>query len=64
MKSSEITENSSAPDFVLMDSEGRQVRLSNYRGGGETSFSFSTAAFFDHTAAGTWRSCAGIIRNS
>lgn len=33
MKSSEITENSSAPDFVLMDSEGRQVRLSNYRGG-------------------------------
>ncbi|OPY89045.1 MAG: hypothetical protein A4E72_01227 [Syntrophus sp. PtaU1.Bin208] len=27
-----MAENRTAPDFELTDSEGRQVRLSNYRG--------------------------------
>ncbi len=32
MQASEIIEHSPAPDFELTDSQGRQVRLSNYRG--------------------------------
>lgn len=32
MNESEVAEGKAAPDFELADSEGRQVRLSNYRG--------------------------------
>jgi peroxiredoxin len=32
MNESNIAEGRPAPDFELADSEGRQVRLSNYRG--------------------------------
>ncbi len=32
MKGSEMAENRIAPDFELTDSEGRQIRLSNYKG--------------------------------
>jgi len=32
MSDIEIVESKPAPDFELADSEGRQVRLSNYKG--------------------------------
>ena len=32
MSNIEIVESKPAPDFELTDSEGRKVRLSNYRG--------------------------------
>jgi len=32
MSISEMAENRPAPDFELADSEGRQVRLSSYKG--------------------------------
>jgi len=32
MSGSEMAEHRQAPDFVLMDSKGRQVRLSSYKG--------------------------------
>jgi len=32
MSISEMAENRPAPDFELVDSEGRQVRLSHYKG--------------------------------
>lgn len=46
-----------APDFTLTDTEGKSVRLSDYKGKKNVCW-FSTAASYDPTAAGIWRSCA------
>jgi hypothetical protein len=52
-----------APDFELADSSGRMVKLSDFKGRKLSSWC-STGVLPDHTAGGTWRSCARNMMNS
>jgi len=62
MSDMKLGELKSAPNFELTDFEGRQVRLSDYKGARHVVL-ILTAALFDHTAAGIWHSCARTIWN-
>ena len=50
-----------APDFTAKDSEGSDVRLSDYKGKKNVVLVFNRG-FNDRTAGRTWRSCARTTR--
>jgi len=62
MKYGRRNQNPIAPDFTATDSEGRPIKLSDYKERRMLRWCL-TAVFSDRTAGGIWRSCVRITRN-